>query len=706
MPLYHAYNALTNTRGDSLVGFRVQARIPNGGPIAPIYSDGNGTPIEVVSGIANTAITDDAGNYSFFIEANANYDLEYSTPEGVFVSATRNVPLFSGIKGDPGDTGSSDNTYTTLSALLASDGSRLSARLVPQAGETAPAGNFNYINGAWVRQAANGILVSKPATAALDQDADRRLNDQRLHSGTFVTAANSNGTTDNRLALQAMLDAGDCELLARTYAISDSLLLPQGRKVTIQPGTRLLWIGASPTQQEPRGFFRASGGNQIVVNSSRGGRAFFEAPTPMGFLHAIIGYAVSDVQYSGFDCTDCSIAYFDTARDVAAVDDYTRVVTPDMAGTSKPGGGTYQASDINVSQRIRQFDCDGRMRQTSLVGVGLQARYCYDVQVRGGTHTNYYAGVQWWGGDSDPSKQGALTNPRKAQNWTIDGCIGRNLVAGYWGSMGQNMLVQNTEVYGAQDVALDCEGGINVTFKNCKARDGHNGCLAMFNYNKNVRFENCTAEVTDKNYLLARVYNASQITALNLDVTYQGCSFTCFDTTGPGRIDTNSGPVRSYTLDGCTVVNALIDISGSNQVAIRADVRLPYKAPAAVNIISVRDTQGGGNFAPPMAKVSGCAIYSEVAQPAGSVGYYAIAGDPNSVPDHLIVNNSMRLPLDDNSQAGIRVVSAGRGSLPAAFTVRGNMTEGPISTVTSQGPAGLFDVSQNFNARGGVPPMG
>jgi hypothetical protein len=549
------------------------------------------------------------------------------------------------------------------------------------------------------------VGFQSPDTGAQQQTVAIALSDTRRHSGQFVVAADSNGMTDNRAALQAMIDAGDCEFLARSYAISDELVVPAGRKITLQPGVQIKWLGSVPTQQAPKGFFRiASGQNQIVVNASRGGRAFFSAPSAMAFLHAVTGYAVNDVQVSGFDATDCSIAYFDTA--LSAVSDYNLVVTPDMVGSPKPSGGNYAASDVNVCQRLRIFDCDGQMRQQSLVGVGLQGRFCYDVQVRGGTHSRYYAGVQWWGGDSDPSQQGALTNVRKAQNWTVDGCIGRDLVAGYWGSMGQNMLVQNVEVYGAQDVALDCEGGINVTFKNCKARDGHNGCLTIFNYNKNVRFENCTAEVTDKNYLLARVYNASQITALNLDVTYQGCSFTCFDTTGPGRIDTNSGPVRSYTLDGCTVVNAIIDISGSNQAAIRADVRLPYKAAAAFNVISVRETQGGGNFAAPMAKVSGCSIYSEVAQPAGSVGYYATAGDPNSVPDHLIVNNSMRIPLDDNSQAGIRVVSAGRGGLPAAFTVRGNMTEGPIATATSQGPAGLFDVSQNFNARGGVPPMG
>lgn len=59
-----------------------------------------------------------------------------------------------------GPAGTSDNTYPTLAALLGSDPLRKSARLVPEAGETEPPGNFNYINGAWRRQSADGIAVA------------------------------------------------------------------------------------------------------------------------------------------------------------------------------------------------------------------------------------------------------------------------------------------------------------------------------------------------------------------------------------------------------------------------------------------------------------------------------------------------------------------------------------------------------------------
>lgn len=246
MPLYHAYNALTNTRGDSLVGFRVQARIPNGGPIAPIYSDGNGTPISVISGFANTAITDDAGNYSFFIEANANYDLEYSTPEGVFVSATRNVPLFSGIKGDPGDTGASDSAFLTLAALKAIDPAKYpSPRLAAQTGSDGGVANglFSYqtgnftgrtdvvevngiplTTGALVRQAADSIGYLPTLIPAPPRPVNRVLDDFPTLPSLGVTEGNTPAANAAKFA-EIMAKARD---LAVNTANPPRIRVPRG----------------------------------------------------------------------------------------------------------------------------------------------------------------------------------------------------------------------------------------------------------------------------------------------------------------------------------------------------------------------------------------------------------------------------------------------------------------------------------------------
>jgi hypothetical protein len=90
--------------------------------------------------------------------------------------------------GPQGSTGPADNTYTTLAALLASDPSRKSARLVPEAGETEPAGNFSYVNGAWVRQQADGVGYKAPAVAAQTQSQGEK-NQQTVDLYDALTPA-------------------------------------------------------------------------------------------------------------------------------------------------------------------------------------------------------------------------------------------------------------------------------------------------------------------------------------------------------------------------------------------------------------------------------------------------------------------------------------------------------------------------------------
>lgn len=104
--------------------------------------------------------------------------------------------------GPQGSTGPADNTYTTLTALLASDPGKKSARLVPQDGELAPAGNFNYINGAWVRQTADGILyqqVGAQARVRSQQDKSRETVSINDFGGI------GDGTTDNTAALNSAI---------------------------------------------------------------------------------------------------------------------------------------------------------------------------------------------------------------------------------------------------------------------------------------------------------------------------------------------------------------------------------------------------------------------------------------------------------------------------------------------------------------------
>lgn len=89
------------------------------------------------------------------------------------------------------------NSFSTLAALLGSDPARRVAQLVPDPGETEPAGTFSYINGAWVRQMADGVQVAGVATLA----AQDRFNELEVYAQ--LKAANT--AAQNLIALKAAI---------------------------------------------------------------------------------------------------------------------------------------------------------------------------------------------------------------------------------------------------------------------------------------------------------------------------------------------------------------------------------------------------------------------------------------------------------------------------------------------------------------------
>jgi len=171
--MFHYFDAVQDRQGNALVNYQVVVR-DNGG-VVPLYADDAGTPIASRSGIANTALANDRGMVDFFVPFGT-FDIEVRTPDGVPSFGIASVPFTTGPGGLQGATGPADNTYTTLAALLASDPARKSARLVPDSGETEPAGNFAYIAGAWVRQTAEGVSFVQTA-GARTRDTQSKVRD-------------------------------------------------------------------------------------------------------------------------------------------------------------------------------------------------------------------------------------------------------------------------------------------------------------------------------------------------------------------------------------------------------------------------------------------------------------------------------------------------------------------------------------------------
>jgi hypothetical protein len=207
MALYHQFDVLTNTKGDSLVGFQVLVRDPASGALIPIYGDENGTPIISTSGIDDIALTDGAGNYSLFVEPGT-YNLEYRDPAGITTGTTRQVPMQNGPAGTPGP---SNNTRETLADLKAADTTDLTSlysgslwtwtlgNFTGQADDinVVKAGSTALSIGAWVRQRGDGVNFDGRSVSA------KLLETVSVKDARFVGGAKGNGTANDTAAILA-----------------------------------------------------------------------------------------------------------------------------------------------------------------------------------------------------------------------------------------------------------------------------------------------------------------------------------------------------------------------------------------------------------------------------------------------------------------------------------------------------------------------
>jgi len=216
-----AYPVFVDLDGTALEGGSVYLGAPNSDPeAAPVnlFYDAAlliaaPNPLTVSGGVivrdgapANVYAADQF--YSIRVRSRSGRVVWYKPVAGGTGASTRlNFPVAGGPPGDGGPAGPADNTYTTLAALLASDPSRKSARLVPGPGETAPAGNFSNptgVAGAWVRQEAVGVAW----TPTIANAATRPVADVLYTMGISPRkyGAKGDAAADESTAVQRAID--------------------------------------------------------------------------------------------------------------------------------------------------------------------------------------------------------------------------------------------------------------------------------------------------------------------------------------------------------------------------------------------------------------------------------------------------------------------------------------------------------------------
>jgi hypothetical protein len=202
--LFHSFDVLTGN-GKGLVGYQVLVRGVGNGPIQPIYADSAMTPIYSVSGLNNTALTDNAGNWSFFV-VPGSYDLEFRDPNGTYLKTVSNATLLSGQngdQGDPGPSGPANSTYTTLAALQAAPSTNVSYNFAPPSGSDGGvgAGAFFFQPGDFTGRTDVVALNSVP----ISQGALVRAS-SRNYLSVREFGAVGDGVADDRARIQAAID--------------------------------------------------------------------------------------------------------------------------------------------------------------------------------------------------------------------------------------------------------------------------------------------------------------------------------------------------------------------------------------------------------------------------------------------------------------------------------------------------------------------
>jgi hypothetical protein len=100
----HFFEAITNTAGDSLVGYYARVINRQTQNTVTLSADENGTPIITVSGVADMAKTDKYGNLSLYVEPGTYHLDIYAPNTTTFLFRVSDVSM-SSTKGETGDTG-------------------------------------------------------------------------------------------------------------------------------------------------------------------------------------------------------------------------------------------------------------------------------------------------------------------------------------------------------------------------------------------------------------------------------------------------------------------------------------------------------------------------------------------------------------------------------------------------------------------------
>ncbi|WP_426261534.1 glycosyl hydrolase family 28-related protein [Sphingomonas sp. DC1100-1] len=575
--MFHAFDVVTNTKGDSLVGYQVLVRDPTTGAVIPIFADDNGTPIGTVSNLINIALTDNAGNYSFFVPFGT-YNLEFRTPDGVSVRTINSVPFNSGSQGAPGrdgldgNTGPANSTYTSLASLKAAPVTNASYIFAPPGGTegSTAAGTFLYQT-ANAPYTADGVNIIKLDAVPLTTGALVRQGAQTV---AFTPPPPASATTPSPTTTIG-------EKAARRVDVWDELT-PE-MKADVVAGT--LSVDCGPAFQ--RAFDKCSGKGQSSLTTGRklhvpAGRYLVSSPVSFAWRSSgSVGDAGDrrKITIEG-DGAANTIIYTTVASDYAfAIEGYAtgagaqdgtqlNVVIRGISviGNSERTGGPRVggAWRINKVSRVQLVDMAGKH-----CNIGIDLSDCINVKadfceftgnnlgMRGQKQVFSYPNVWRIANTSFGGSQLKGVEITKGANVTFDTC-------GFEGIGTSNAIDSNC--YSAHLIGGPAEGGASAKFTNCYFE----GCYVAADIRVewgdadggSITVESCSFQRLDSTLYARRHMLFSQVSTGKMDVILTANKYKIFNSYVPGTAPATPNPSWEVT-----TANVFVDMRGESYVA-------------------------------------------------------------------------------------------------------------------------------------------
>ena len=364
-------------------------------------------------------------------------------------------------------------------------------------------------------------------------------------------------------------------------------------------------------------------------------------------------------------------------------------------------GGYEGASESNSSHDIKVIGNTAvSARNDAATGAAVAFAFTRGAVASDNIIRGFQSGFQWWGGDANPQKgNGAAANERKVRNLSFVNNTISDVAGGIWGGMGEGIVASGNVIERCSDICLDSEGNNAVVFSNNYVKDGANGAIATFFYNREVLITGNTVVSSSAKNPLLRTYTGRQEYAYDRDVQVIGNHFTCLDTS-PCVINSVSGLPERFVFKDNTLRNVSVDLSDFNfkHIVVISGNDFLFDVPSSkpFGAIRVAHTYSMASGAVGMCEISNNTVRSNVQQPPGSRAIGVFQDDPTIAPLTIIEGNRLvgvhPFPTDIAVGGGSK-----NPSVMPLFLIRNNlMGAGSFSRLDQANPRSIVKLGGNF----------